>query len=335
MDRLPNAHSMNKGTPLETGRLVTSKGPLSELQVCFAKAEGRLSKTRRKLLQQILDNSEETYFLSSPELAKRYDMDPATVVRTIQALGYERFADFSADLRKHFIMRITPYSAMKTATEKGCTLSDQVVNSLQKDVDNVTQLRSRLDVDLVVQAAKQIRRARRVLIVGIDFAASLAWYLDYGLTVIGLESEAPVGTFGHLQHKVRSLGTKDLLIAISFGRCLRDAVNAVIEAHSRRTATLGITDSEFSPIAKHCDSHLLVTVAHPLFAASYAAAVALLNAMLIACAHITPERSLKALRRIEQDSHNSERWYGEGPQPQPTTDPKLRGSRVADRYAGR
>jgi len=58
------------------------------------------------------------FFLSSRELAGRYDVDAATIVRTIQALGYQRFAEFAADLRWHFVTRITPYTILKAASEE-------------------------------------------------------------------------------------------------------------------------------------------------------------------------------------------------------------------------
>jgi DNA-binding MurR/RpiR family transcriptional regulator len=76
------------------------------LEVRFAQAQ--LSRNRRELIRAILDNHEQAYFLSSRELAKRYNVDAATVVRAIQDLGYERFADFAADLREHFVRQITP-----------------------------------------------------------------------------------------------------------------------------------------------------------------------------------------------------------------------------------
>lgn len=303
-----------QGTKVETAKLAAGDGRSSSLQARFAHAErkGRLNATRRSLIRAILDDSRETYFLSSRELAKRYNIDTATIVRTAQALGYERFADFAADLREHFVLRISPYRVMKAATEAGRTPADHVAASLEKDIANIMEVRSRLNVDWLLQAARQILRARRVLIVGIDFAASLAWCLDYHLTVFGIHCEAPIGTAGRLQHKVRTLTSKDLLIGISFGRCLRDTVNAVIEARSRGVATLGITDSEFSPMARHCDISLLASIANPSLAASYAAAMALLNCILIACAHLAPKRALQMLKEIEKDRHESERWYEEG-----------------------
>jgi DNA-binding MurR/RpiR family transcriptional regulator len=226
----------------------------------------------------------------------------------VQALGYEKFADFSADLREHFVLRITPYRVMKTAADEGRSPSDYVSASIEKDIENINELRNRLDVNVVLQAARQILRANRVLVIGVDYAAALAWYLDYHLTVFGIHSEAPVGTLGSLQHRLRTLVPKDFVILISFGRCLRATVDAAIEARAQGVSTLGITDSEFSPLARHCDAHLLASVANSSLAASYTAAIALLNCILVACAHIAPERSLDMLRRIEQDKHSSERW---------------------------
>ena len=61
--------------------------------------QGGLSSGRQKLLRQILDESNETFFLSSREMGRRYNVDSATIIRTVQELGYEKFADFAQDLR--------------------------------------------------------------------------------------------------------------------------------------------------------------------------------------------------------------------------------------------
>ena len=45
----------------------------------------------------------------------------------------------------------------------------------------------------MVELARQIHRARRVLVIGLDFATCLSHYLAYGLTVLGFDAEAPNG----------------------------------------------------------------------------------------------------------------------------------------------
>src|ERR671932_1529995 len=110
------------------------------IEVRFAQAQ--LSRGRRQLVREILDNHEETFFLSSREMAKRYNVDAATIVRTVQALGYERFADFAADLRQHFVKQITPYTVLKAATQEKRSVTDQVQHCLERDVESLSILRS-------------------------------------------------------------------------------------------------------------------------------------------------------------------------------------------------
>ena len=128
--------------------------------------------------------------------------------------------------------------------------------------------------------------------VGVDLAASLAWFLAYGLRPVGLDAEAPVGSAGNLQHKIDLLTDKDLLIAISFGRCLKETMQAVRRARSRGVPTFGITDGSTTPIAMHCDAHLLAPISSPSFTGSYVAPMALINAITLACTHLQPKRAL-------------------------------------------
>src|SRR4029450_3619720 len=209
----------------------SSKSSLTSLEVRFAKSP--LSGTRRRLIRAILDNHEETFFLSSREMAKRYNVAAATIVRTVQALGYERFADFAADLRQHFVNHITPYTVLKAATQQKRSVTDQVQHCLERDVESLSVLRSSLETKRAVELAKKIHEARRILVVGVDLAASLAWFLAYGLTPLGFAAEAPIGSTGNLQHKIDLLTPKDLLVAISFGKCLRETVEAVDRARGR------------------------------------------------------------------------------------------------------
>ncbi len=285
------------------------KASPTSLEVRFAQSQ--LSRSRRQLIRAILDNHEEAFFLSSREMAKRYNVDAATIVRTIQALGYERFADFTADLRKHFVTQITPYTVLKAATREKRSVPDHVRHCVERDSENLSVLRSSLDADRVVELAKLIHRSRRTLVVGVDLAASLAWFLAYGLTPLGFDADAPIGSAGNLQHKIDVLTSKDLLIAISFGRCLRETVESVLRAHERGVPTFGITDGNTTPIAMHCDDHLVAYTSSPSFAGSYVAPMALLNSIIVASAHLQLKRSLDILGRTEVEYRSGERWYQE------------------------
>ena len=300
---------MASGNSLNSRDGNSAKASLTSLEVRFAKSP--LSGSRRRLIREILDNHEQTFFLSSREMAKRYNVNAATIVRTVQALGYERFADFAADLRQHFVKHITPYTVLKAATQEKRSVTDQVQHCVERDVESLSVLRSSMATERAVALAKRIHGARRILVVGVDLAASLAWFLAYGLTPLGFDAEAPVGSTGNLQHKIDLLTDKDLMVAISFGRCLRETVEAVERAHGRGVPTFGITDSDTTPIALHCNDYLVASTSSPSFTGSYVAPMALLNTIIVACAHLRPKRALAMLSRTEQEYRTGTRWYQE------------------------
>jgi len=280
---------------------------MTVLEQKLAQAQPALNSSRRQLLQEVLENAEENHFLSSRALAKRYAVDKATIVRSIQVLGYKKYADFAADLRAHFVSRITPYTLMKSAAREKRSIADHVEHSLEMELNNLQALRSSLDAASVIDMAKRLNRARRILVVGVDFAAGLAYLLAYGLTSLGYNAEAPVASAGNVHQKISLLGPKDLLVAISFGRCLQATVDAVLHARQNQVPTFGITDSDKTPIARFCDFFWVASIANPSFHGSYVAPLAAMDALFVACAHAQPKRALAMLRRKDQDSRS--RWY--------------------------
>ncbi len=281
----------------------------TQLEARFLQAKTNLSTSRQRLLSQILAEADETFFLSSRDLGRRYSVDSATIVRTIQAMGYKKFADFAHDLRNHFVTQITPYTALRAATQKKRSVADYINQSIEKDLENLTSLKLRLDIEKVIEIAKQINRSRKIIVIGIDFAASLAISLAYGLVRVGRDAEAPTGSSGSIQNKINMMTEKDLLIAISFGKCLRETVEAAQRARRHNIPTFGITDGDRTPIGLICGQHIIASTERASFIDSYVAPTAAINAILVACAHSQPTRALKMLEQFDKETASGKRWY--------------------------
>lgn len=299
--------AQNKGETV----LQTNSDGQTQLENRFIAAQESLSSSRQRLVKQILDEPQETFFLSSREMGKRYGVDSATIVRTVQAMGYKKFADFAHDLRDHFVTQITPYTAMKAATQTNRSIVSRVNQSLEQDVENLNSLKATLNPDQVVELAKQIHRSQRIIVLGVDFAVGLAASLTYGLVRLGCDAEAPIGHTGTVQGKIKLLTSKDLLIAFTFGRGLRETVEAVQRAKEKGVPTFGITDSNKNPIAKFCDQYLIASTDRSSFLDSYVAPISVINAILVACAHIKPKRALEWLEQSDKEYESGKRWYRE------------------------
>jgi DNA-binding MurR/RpiR family transcriptional regulator len=282
---------------------------ITPLEQRMQQADGKLSARRKRLLLSILENAEDTYYLSSRKMARRYGVDAATIVRTIQVLGYNEFSSFLSDLRSHFVTRITQYRVMKSTVRKYPGVDEHVQHSLEMDRANLEALGESVSPGRIVELARRLNKARSIVVVGVDFAYTLAWQMAYGLSWLGLRAEAPMGSFGNLHHRARSLGRGDILVAISFGRCLRASVEAAQTARQQGAWTFGITDVSNSPIARVCHDHWAVSVTNPIHNGSYVAPVAALNALQVACAHLESKRALKWLRGIESEEEAAGRWF--------------------------
>ena len=305
----------NKATAAAAENIGDSSGKGADaqtrLEARFIKSQDNLSASRKHLLNRILDEPHEAFFLSSREMARRYGVDSSTIVRSIQAMGYEKFADFSHDLRNHFVKQITPYTAMKEAAQKNRSVADYINQSVEQDLENLNALKAGLDIDKILELAKQIHRTRRIIVVGVDFAAPLAMSLAYGLVRLGFDAESPTGSTGVVQNKVRIMTKKDLLIAVSFGQGLRETVEAAQRARRQNVPTFGITDGDKTPIARFCDQYIIASTERTSFLDSYVAPVAAINAILVACAHSQPKRALEMLAQTDKEDGDGARWYRE------------------------
>jgi DNA-binding MurR/RpiR family transcriptional regulator len=281
----------------------------TKLEARFIKSQDDLSASRKRLLNKILSEPHKTFFLSSRELGRRYGVDSSTIVRTVQAMGYEKFADFADDLRNHFVKQITPYSSMRAAARKNRSVGDYVQQSLEQDLDNLNTLKAGLDPQKIVELARRIHRSRRIIVVGIDFAEAPAVALAYGLVRLGRDAEAPTGSTGVVQNKVRIMTKMDLLIAISFGQGLRETIESVQRARRQNVPTFGITDGDNTPIARFCEQYIVAPTVRTTFLDSYVAPVAAINAILVACAHTQPKRALELLEQTDREDSRGARWY--------------------------
>lgn len=287
-----------------------ANGGDSALMQRIAQARARLSDSRRQLLDGILGSLDETVFLSSRELASRFDTDAATIVRTTQALGYGQFADFARDLRSHFLSHVNPYRIMarEVTVHRGAAFHVQAC--LDRDQQNVRRAHEQLDPALIAAAGARLSRAPHIVVVAGDLEHMLAEFLAYALCALGLTASAPKGE-GLTLHQQRALGRRDALVAISFRRCLRVQVEAVQAARAAGAYTLAITDASTTPLAQSAETSLLVPIEGESFASSYAGTMVAINALAVACAHADPKHTLKVLKPTDEEYVHGPRWYRE------------------------
>ncbi|HJX97201.1 MAG TPA: MurR/RpiR family transcriptional regulator [Candidatus Acidoferrum sp.] len=266
-----------------------------------------LSAKRQEIIRPILEHPRDYVLLSVRAMAKRLKTDPATVVRIVRGLGFASYRDFQRHLHDLSIAFATSLDTMQSAG-KVSSMPAYVRDALEQDLKNLHGLKNSLDAPRLVSLAKRFYDARRIVLLAGDLAAILADYLEYQITLLGL----PVFTAtsaGRIAHLVRTVNQRDLVLAISFRRGLRQTVEGVHLARARSAYCVGITDTYVSPLARECDEVFLASVESTSFGASYSAPVALVNAILAACGQYRRPQTLAILKEIAEEQRKGFRWY--------------------------
>lgn len=268
----------------------------------------QLGKQRKRVVKYVNDHLQSAVFLSANQLAQQVGVDAGTVVRTAQDLGFNGYTDFIENARQWFLEARTPFEIAQRSFRESADPAESVIVSLHQELDNLQRLRETVDAKQIVKLARRLLKARNTLVIGLDLAGTLSQHLEYVIQSLGLQASAVTAGGGRLRNHLLLLTPRDLVIAITFRRGLRETVEAARTAHDAGVHTVGITDSELSPLVKVCHEHILAPTTSLSFAGTYTAPLAVINALAVALTKCDPERSLQALGKVNKEYESGNRW---------------------------
>jgi DNA-binding MurR/RpiR family transcriptional regulator len=267
----------------------------------------QLSVRRQEIIRPILEHPREYVLLSVRALAKRLGTDPATIVRIVRGLGFDSYRELQHYLHELSLAFATSLDTMQSTGRDG-SMPGYIRDSLEQDVKNLQGLKNSLDARRLVSLAKRLYVARRIVILAEDLAGYLANYLEYQISLVGLPVFAAT-CGGRITHLVRNVNKQDLVVAISFRRCLRQTVEGAQQARARGAYCVGISDTYLSPLARECHELFLASVECSSLGTSYTAPIALLNAILAACGHYRRAQTLTMAKEIAEEQRIGFRWH--------------------------
>lgn len=270
---------------------------------------GKLTAKRQEILRPVLEQPRGFVLLSVRAMAKRLGTDPATIVRIVRVLGFESFRDFQKHLHDLSIAFATSADTMQAGSASAGKHA-YVSDSIDRDLKNLQALKNTIDAARLTDLAKRMHSARRIVLLAGDLASYLADYLEYQISLLGLPIFAATSA-GRIGHLTRSLTKEDLVIAISFRRGLRQTVEGARKAVERGAYCVAITDTFLSPLSRFANETFLAGIESTSFGASYAAPVALANALLAGCGQIRKAETLEIVQEISQEQRHGFRWFQE------------------------
>ena len=258
-----------------------------------------LTKKQRGISQFIIENPEETAFLSLSKLAQRAKVSEASVTRFCLALEYEGYWDLQKDLQDWIRSRITPLIKIKKSLSKA-QRKNTYTKVIDADAANLEALREKLPESQLDQAVQSIIEAKRVYVIGMRSSFAPAFLLNHYLNQVGIHSELLDPQAGRLLDRAIHISQHDVLVGISFPRYFKQTVEVLSYARSKRCKTIVITDSVLSPAGQNGDVVITAKYHTPIPFLSYISIVSLINCLIFGVIMKRKSQSVALLADVEK-----------------------------------
>jgi len=231
---------------------------------------------------------------SAAEIARRTSTSDATVIRTVQALGFASLAEMRQELITD-LERGSPAEAMsRTLKEENADRAiELVLDTHAKGLDQLRRAQPK-----IAEAIGRLDRAARVVIFGVGPTALLAEYAAFTLRRSGREAYALNRTGIELADQLLDLRPPDVLLVLAYGRAYPEVVCVFDEAERLRIPIILITDSLAKELADRAQLLVPVPRGDAEQAALHGVTLVCLEAIVIGLAAVADKRSLTALDRL-------------------------------------
>ncbi|MBR6766019.1 MAG: MurR/RpiR family transcriptional regulator, partial [Clostridia bacterium] len=256
-----------------------------------------MSKGQKRIASYIMENFDSAAFLTAGKLGVKVGVSESTVVRFANSLGYSGYPELQKELQEMLRSRLTGTQRMElTGRLPNTKLFEKV---LKTDVDNLRLTLNEIDKVAFEEAVKTIINAKRVYVMGVRSAHTVAYilgyYLDFILDNVRTVTDASTDNIEQLIH----IGADDVFIGISFPRYSKRTVDAMSYAKAHGAKCIGITDSAFSPLSEYSHIKMEVHCNTVSFVDSLVAPLSVVNALLAAISQEKKEELSVHLAEME------------------------------------
>ncbi len=276
-----------------------------------------LPKRQKEVIKYISDHPEDIAMLTIRELSETLNINHATILRACKELGYKGFNDLKKHHKTQYRRNMTGYGSMleklesKDTPKKQSQLEEAIKGSLLTDLNILDRTIAKISLTAIEEVAKIILNSNRTYIIGLEAARSLAMFLTTELRTYIPNVQEILYTNGYLFDFMRHLKKEDVVIGISFGKCIRQTVNAVKTANEKGVRTITITDSDLSPLYKYSDISLLTASASNSYFSTFIAAMSIEKAIIAGTAELLGDKAIEQLKIIEQQWEEAKIYYNE------------------------
>ena len=224
------------------------------LKALIAGRAATLPKRLTQVASFALDQPDEIAFGTVSSIAEQADVQPSTLVRFAQALGYQGFSELQEVFRSRLRDRILNYDERIQQLREHAEASSKPNLIFQGFCDatekSIASLRHKLNPQELDRAVEMLAKAHTIYLIGLRRSYPIASYMAYAFGKLGVRAMLVDGVGGLASEQIASATPEDAVLAISFAPYASETVHLAREAAKRSVPVVSVTDSPFSPLAQ-------------------------------------------------------------------------------------
>jgi len=260
----------------------------SALRTLIAARWEKLPRRLTQVASYALDNPDEIAFGTAAGIAAKAEVQPSTLVRFSQALGYQGFSDLQDVFRSRLREKVPSYderlAQLKEHGLGGSKAGLVLAGFLDAAERSVEDYRARLEPETLDRAVAVLARAKTIYLIGLRRSFPITAYMAYAMGKLGIRHILVDGVAGLGAEQASFIDADDAVVAISFTPYASETVALTNAALAQGAALVSITDSPFSPIAGKAEVCLEIVEANFEGFRSMTATMALAMALSVAVA---------------------------------------------------
>jgi DNA-binding MurR/RpiR family transcriptional regulator len=251
---------------------------------CYA----QLGRNQKKIADYLTQQYHEAAFINAFALSQRLEVDPATVTRFAQRLGYAGYPELLQEIqqmvKKELKMAYRP--SVEQTDEAGLFL-----NALAQEKENLERAMTHLRGETVSDAVSSLLAARTIHVVAQGLARGPAQTFVAQLGgLLGMSAQLVPAEQVDAAISLSSVGEHDVVVGVSLAAVHHDTAQLLRLARSRGAKTIGLSTSHTSPVASIADKILVCPGESISGVPSAASLSAILDALFQVLALQQPER---------------------------------------------
>ena len=289
----------------------------NELRLCYA----MLSRNQKKAADLLLEDTEAAGNMTVRELADRAGVGQATIIRMLQAAGYESWSAFQRTVWREQGQQELPEAADREVSSAGRKSParrehrkyEAVFQIIRDDLTMISDMAKNLDLGQIEELVKVIKKAKIIDVYGTDNSANAAAELSGRMLHLGLTSRNYSDLFFQ-KVSAGDLGKRDVAIGFSISGETQAVIDSLTAAKQAGAVTVAVTGDQVSGLAQIADYIFITPTIHfseiSRWISSRISQMAFVDALCGAIMVSDPERFdqmlIQSTKEFEQDMHRKD-----------------------------